>query len=81
MPELVGTTPPAYEQLAIELARDPQRLTALRAKLALNRLRTPLYDTAQYTGDLEAAYVAMMERYRAGLPPDHIRVPGAAECR
>jgi predicted O-linked N-acetylglucosamine transferase (SPINDLY family) len=81
MPELVATTPAAYEQLAIELARDPRRLTALRAKLALNRLRTPLYDTAQYTGDLEAAYVAMMQRHRAGLPPDHIRVQGAAECR
>jgi predicted O-linked N-acetylglucosamine transferase (SPINDLY family) len=76
MPELVTATPTAYEQLAIELARDPQRLTALRAKLALNRLRTPLYDTARYTGDLEAAFVAMMERHRAGLPPDHIRLPG-----
>ncbi|OAF15851.1 hypothetical protein AYJ54_39205 [Bradyrhizobium centrolobii] len=74
LPELVTTTPAAYEQLAIALARDPQRLTALRAKLALNRLRTPLYDTEQFTRDIEAAYFAMVERQRAGLPPDRIRV-------
>lgn len=81
LPELITTTPAAYEQLAIDLARDPQRLTALRAKLALNRLRTPLYDTAQYTSHLETAYVTMMERHLAGLQPDHIRVRETAECR
>lgn len=73
-PELITTTADAYEQLAIALAGDPERLTALRAKLALNRLRTPLYDTEQFSRDLEAGYVAMIERQRAGLSPDHIRV-------
>ncbi|MCP3368310.1 tetratricopeptide repeat protein [Bradyrhizobium cajani] len=77
LPELVTTSSADYEDLAIALARDPQKLAALRAKLALNRLRTPLFDTAQHARDLEAAYVSMMERHRAGLPPDHIRVSGA----
>ncbi|WP_445221031.1 tetratricopeptide repeat protein [Bradyrhizobium sp. Pa8] len=76
LPELITTTPAAYEQLAIELANDPARLAALRAKLARDRLTTPLCDTKQYTRDLETAYAAMMERHMAGLPPDHIRVPG-----
>lgn len=76
LPELITTTPAAYEQLAIELANDLARLAALRAKLARDRLTTPLYDTKQYTRDLETAYAAMMERHMAGLPPDHVRVPG-----
>ncbi|WP_354116949.1 tetratricopeptide repeat protein [Bradyrhizobium sp. LA6.12] len=76
LPELITTTPAAYEQLAIELANDPARRAALRAKLARDRLTTPLYDTKQYTRDLETAYAAMMERHMAGLPPDHVRVPG-----
>jgi predicted O-linked N-acetylglucosamine transferase (SPINDLY family) len=76
LPALITTTPAAYEQLAIELANDPARLAALRAKLARDRLTTPLYDTEQYTRDLETAYAAMMERHMAGLPPDHVRVPG-----
>lgn len=77
-PELITTTPAAYEQLAIKLANDPARLATLRAKLARDRLTTPLYDTKQYTRDLETAYAAMMERHMAGLPPDHVRVPGTA---
>ena len=67
--------PEAYEELAIGLARNPARLDSVKAKLARNRLTTPLFDTAQFTRNLEAAYTAMMERHRAGHPPAHIRVP------
>jgi len=74
MPELITTTAAEYEALAIGLAQHPDRLAALRTKLARNRLTTPLFDTAQTTGNLETAYVLMMERHQAGLPPDHIRV-------
>jgi protein O-GlcNAc transferase len=74
LPELITTTQDAYEQLAITLATDPARLAALRAKLAGNRLTAPLFDTAQFTGHLEAAFAAMMQRHRAGLRPDHLRV-------
>lgn len=80
LPELVAETPEAYERLAIELAHDRQRLAALRAKLAVNRLRTPLYDTAEYTRQLEAAYAAILRRHRAGLPPDHILVSSETSC-
>lgn len=78
LPELVAATPAAYEGLAIELASDPPRLAALRAKLARNRLLTPLFDTEQYTRHLEAAYTTMLGRHLAGLPPDHIRAAGPA---
>jgi predicted O-linked N-acetylglucosamine transferase (SPINDLY family) len=74
LPELVTATPDAYEQLAIELAKNPARLAALKAKLARNRLATPLFDTAMFTRNIEAAYTAMMERHRAGLSPDHIQL-------
>jgi predicted O-linked N-acetylglucosamine transferase (SPINDLY family) len=74
LPELVTATPDAYEQLAIELAKNPARLAALKAKLARNRLATPLFDTARFTRNIEAAYTAMMERHRAGLSPDHIQL-------
>jgi predicted O-linked N-acetylglucosamine transferase (SPINDLY family) len=80
--ELITTTPDAYEELAIDLARNPARLTALKTKLAGNRLTTPLFDTAQFIRHIEAAYAAMMERHHAGLPPDHILVKrSTAESR
>ena len=73
--ELITSTPQAYEDLAIELATNRERLAAIKHKLATNRLRTPLFDTQQYTRHIEAAYTAMYGRYQLGLSPDHIHVP------
>ena len=72
--ELVTTTAQDYEALAIALATDPSRLALLKRKLADNRLTTPLFDTAGYTRHLETAYATMVERSRAGLPPEHFAV-------
>ena len=73
--ELITSTPQAYEALAIELATNPEKLAAIKRKLANNRLTTPLFDTQTYTRHIEAAYTMMYERYQADLPPDHIYVP------
>jgi hypothetical protein len=43
-----------------------------------NRLTTALFNTKLFTQHIEAAYTAMYERCRAGLPPDHILVPDSA---
>jgi len=75
LPELVATTQAQYEALAVDLARDPARLARIRDKLAANRLTTPLFDTQRFTGYIEDAYVRMVERHQAGLPPEHFHVP------
>jgi predicted O-linked N-acetylglucosamine transferase (SPINDLY family) len=49
-------------------------LTAIKRKLAENRVTTPLFDTKLFTKHIEAAFLRMYERYQAGLPPDHIYV-------
>jgi predicted O-linked N-acetylglucosamine transferase (SPINDLY family) len=74
IPELITTTVRAYESLAVRLAKSPSELAALKAKLADNRLTTPLFDTMQFTRQIESAYIAMTRRLRAGLPPDHIQI-------
>jgi predicted O-linked N-acetylglucosamine transferase (SPINDLY family) len=74
LPELITTTLEDYERLAIELAVQPEKLTAVKDKLAGNRLTTSLFDTTLFTRHLETAYSVMYERYRAGLAPDHIRI-------
>lgn len=61
LPELITTTLPDYEALALRLARDPDRLAALREKLEANRLTTPLFDSTRYTRHLEQAYSRMWE--------------------
>ena len=75
LPELIAETPAEYERMAIELALHPEKLAAIRQKLATNRETSPLFDTALFTRHLEAAYIAMYERHQAGLAPDHIVIP------
>ena len=72
LPELITSTQEEYEALAVELATNPEKLTAIRQKLEMNRLTTPLFDTERFTRNIEKAYTAMYERYQADLLPDHI---------
>jgi predicted O-linked N-acetylglucosamine transferase (SPINDLY family) len=74
MPELATSSPREYEELARALARDPQRLAAMKAKLSGNRARMPLFDTARFTRNLEAAYTMMWERQQRNLPPENLDV-------
>jgi predicted O-linked N-acetylglucosamine transferase (SPINDLY family) len=74
LPELVASDLSAYEARAVELARHPQQLAALRAKLAANRLKMPLFDTARFARDLEQAYQRMWEIHRRGEAPQPFAV-------
>jgi protein O-GlcNAc transferase len=69
LPELVTDSLEAYEALALKLARDKAALSAVKAKLAKNRLTHPLFDTAGITRDLEAAYSEMWQRRQRNEAP------------
>jgi predicted O-linked N-acetylglucosamine transferase (SPINDLY family) len=67
--ELVAGSVEEYEALALKIAQEPALLSRFKAELAQNRLTSPLFDTARYARNLEAAYIAMHDRHRRGLPP------------
>ena len=75
LPELVAADLTEYEELARTLALNPEKLAALKAKLLHNRDTEPLFDTAGFTRNLEAAYVAMWKRQQAGLSPEGFALP------
>jgi predicted O-linked N-acetylglucosamine transferase (SPINDLY family) len=78
--ELVVADLEQYAQLAWELGRDRARLSALRARLARQRISEPLFATAAYTGALERAYLHMHQLWLRGQVPQSFRVsPMAAE--
>jgi len=60
--------------LALRLARDPDALSALRAKLTANRTASPLFDTKRFAQYLEAAFTGMWERQQRGLKPESFAV-------
>lgn len=59
LPELATENAQEYENLALALARDPQRLAGLRQKLIDHRATAPLFNTVQFARDLEALLVVM----------------------
>ena len=74
MPELITISQNSYENLAIELAKNPQKLLEIKQKLLNNSFTTPLFDTPRFTKNLEAAYSKMYSNYQAGLQPNHIKI-------
>jgi predicted O-linked N-acetylglucosamine transferase (SPINDLY family) len=69
LPELVTFSLEDYEALALALARDPERLAAIRARLARDQASCPLFDTGRFTRHLESAYLTMWQRAERGMSP------------
>jgi protein O-GlcNAc transferase len=63
-----------YQSLAVDLARDPARMDAIRRKIAKNRWTKPLFDTRRFVGNLEKAYRKMWQIYLLGERPEMIKV-------
>jgi predicted O-linked N-acetylglucosamine transferase (SPINDLY family) len=74
LPELIVSNLDRYEDLAVSLANQPERLADIRQRLEGHRLTAPLFNTALFTRHIEAAFAQIHERYHSGLPPDHVFV-------
>jgi protein O-GlcNAc transferase len=74
LPELVTDSLAKYETLALRLAEDPSALGAIKARLAQHRATHPLFDTDRFRRHLEAAYVAIWQRYRRRQVPESFAV-------
>jgi predicted O-linked N-acetylglucosamine transferase (SPINDLY family) len=74
VPQLITDSISRYEEMAVDLALNPQRLAQIRTELREKRLTCSLFDASRYVRNLEAAYTAMHDRYEAGLPPNHLEI-------
>jgi protein O-GlcNAc transferase len=69
LPELIARDLEDYRAIAVDLASNPAKLLALKARLANQLPASSLLDTPGYTRDLERAYRRMWENWRAGNAP------------
>lgn len=76
--ELIAEDDAQYYSKLVALARDPQRRASIRQHLHKARLQSPLFDTLQFTRDLEALYAAIWEHHLSG---DRTRTPVEAKPR
>ncbi|MSO97903.1 MAG: hypothetical protein EXR11_06760 [Rhodospirillaceae bacterium] len=75
MPEMIATSLPEYEALALKLATTPNALAEAKAKLVRNRDTHPLFDTDRFRRHLEAAFTTMWQRHERGERPESFKVP------
>ena len=74
LPQLVTRSMPAYESLAVQLARNPNELAGLRDRLRRNRMTAPLFDTPSFARHLETAYLWIWNNYLAGNGPRAVQI-------
>lgn len=68
--ELVTENTRDYLSRAVELAKNRDRLSAIRAEVAANRFTTALFDTERSCRYMERAYHTMWRRHREGGAPE-----------
>jgi predicted O-linked N-acetylglucosamine transferase (SPINDLY family) len=68
LPELVAPDREAFVQQAVQFAREPEQLAAVRDRLAAAHRSAPLFDVASRVRELEAAFLEMARRARADVP-------------
>lgn len=69
LPDLAVATAEDYRTAAVRLGHDAAARAALRARLAAERGRAPLFDTPRFTHGLEVAFAHMAVLHRGGQPP------------
>lgn len=79
LPELIAESQDDYETMAIRLAGNGAAVSALKQKLAENRLSWPLFDTDRFRRNIEAAYTVMVDAHKRSQAPQSFSVGNAFE--
>ncbi|WP_313952224.1 tetratricopeptide repeat protein [Accumulibacter sp.] len=65
--ELIAESPDAYYRIALDLARNPQRLRQIRTRLDENKRDCPLFDMPRFVRSLEEVYFRMWTDHLSGI--------------
>lgn len=72
--ELIAGSQKDYGDMAISFANNPLELLSIRKKIEIKKLTCALFDTRQFTQNLENAFRLMHSRASANLPPEHFKI-------
>jgi predicted O-linked N-acetylglucosamine transferase (SPINDLY family) len=78
LPELIAQTPEQFVSIAVALAGDLPRLSALRATLRDRMQQSRLMDAPRFARNIEAAYRTIWQRWCATQPSGTREQPGSA---
>ena len=71
LPELISHNLQEYEQIALELAQNPQKLAQIKQKLIVSLESTKLFNPTQFARNLEQAYIQLNKIYMDYHPASH----------
>lgn len=74
LPELVAKTPKEYEELAIKLALNSEKMRSVGDKLALNRSIALLFNSELFARKIELSYREVYRSHYATLQSKHIYI-------
>ncbi len=74
LPECIATSEDGYEMRALELASNTKKLNSIKARLAVNKYKAPLFDSNRFTRNIESAYAQIYAKYFAGEKPKSMRM-------
>ena len=72
--ELITNSYEEYENLAVNIAKNPKKLQSLKDILKINIKDSPLFKSNFYTENLEKAYINIYERHNNNREPEHIYI-------
>jgi predicted O-linked N-acetylglucosamine transferase (SPINDLY family) len=67
MKELITYNYDDYKNMALKLSNDKKFYNDLRSKLQKERLSSPLFNTKQYTKDLESIYNKLYKNFKSSF--------------
>ena len=71
LPELISHNLQEYEQIALDLAQNPQKLAQIKQKLIVSLESTKLFNPTQFARNLEQAYIQLNKIYMDYHPASH----------
>nr|WP_285895519.1 tetratricopeptide repeat protein [Epibacterium ulvae] len=74
LPELVTRSKDEYEALILELAQNPDKLAAVRAKVEDKRYNSAMFATERFTRNWEKLMERALVRCENGLKPAHLKL-------
>ncbi|SON55168.1 Vi polysaccharide export protein VexE [Hartmannibacter diazotrophicus] len=74
LPDLICPDDAAFEAKVVSLVKAAERLRPMRDHLLQRRQNLPLFDMLRFAAHLEAAFTAMVDRWRKDLPPEAIDI-------
>ena len=74
LPELISHSEKEFENLALELANDKDKLEKIKIKLEKNKISKSLFNTEIYTKNIESSYRTIYDRYLKNLSAEDIEI-------